>query len=264
MAASFTTPSAAGPYEIHVPDAELDKLKQKLSLATFPDELVDTAGELGASLSEVKELAEYWRDGFDWRAQEAKLNQLPNFHRSIPVTGFGELDIHYLHQKSSSPSAIPLLFVHGWPGNYLEVTKLLPHLGDEMNGVAFDVVAPSLPNYGWSEGVKQKGFGLKQYATCFDQLMRDLGYERYVTQGGDWGMMITRTMGLLFPERVLASHINMVRGAVSRQSFLPHTLRRCLLTYRHTAAKIHLPTPARRPTRPHALHIRRPCRLRPQ
>lgn len=206
-------------YEIHIPDAEIDKLKQKLALATFPDELEDSGWDLGAPLSEVRRLAEYWQDSFDWRAEEAKLNALPNFHRKVPIDGFGALDIHYLHQKAGKTSdarvVVPLLFVHGWPGSYLEVTKLLPHLAEEMNGVAFDVVAPSLPNFGWSEGVKKKGFGLKQYASCFDRLMRDLGYERYVTQGGDWGTMITRTMGLLFPERVLASHINMVRGAVS-------------------------------------------------
>lgn len=205
----------ASPYQVHVPDADLQNLKQKLELATFPDELEDSDWDYGAPLSDVKRLTEYWRDTFDWRAQEAKLNELPSFHRPIAIKGFGELDIHYLHQKSGAPNAIPLLFVHGWPGNYLEVSKMLPLLKDEANGVAFDVVAPSLPNYGWSEGTKKKGFGLRQYAECFDRLMRDLGYERYVTQGGDWGMMITRTMGLLFPERVLASHINMVRGAVS-------------------------------------------------
>lgn len=209
-------------FEVRIPDADLNKLKQKLALATFPDELDDSGWDYGAPLSEVKRLAEYWQHDFDWRAQEARMNELPNYHRSIPVPGFGELDIHYLYQKSSSPRAIPLLFVHGWPGSYLEVTKLLPLLEKEGNGVAFDVVAPSLPNFGWSEGVRKKGFGLRQYATCFDRLMRDLGYERYVTQGGDWGMMITRTMGLLFPERVLASHINMVRGAVSRPLHLRH------------------------------------------
>lgn len=208
-------------YNIHVPDSQLETLQKKLELATFPDELEDSGWNLGSPLADVKRLAEYWRNGFDWRAQEAKMNELPNFHRTVPVDGFGELDIHYLHQRSSNPNAIPLLFVHGWPGNFLEVTKLLPLLQNEENGVAFDVVAPSLPNYGWSEGVKTTGFGLKQYAMCFDRLMQDLGYAKYVTQGGDWGMMITRTMGLLFPDRVLASHINMVRGAVRSTHPLP-------------------------------------------
>lgn len=115
-------------------------------------------------MTEVKRLATYWQNGFDWREQEIKLNALPNFHESIKVDGFGELDIHYLYKPSESSDAIPLLFCHGWPGNYVEVTKILDVLNQSSNGVSFHVVAPSLPNFGWSEGVKQKGFGLKQYA----------------------------------------------------------------------------------------------------
>lgn len=207
-------------YTVSVPQEQIDRLKQKLELSTLPDELEDSAWDYGAPLSEVTRLATVWQHTFDWRAQETKLNELPNYHRSVRVPGFDDLDIHYLHQPSPSPSAIPLLFVHGWPGSYLEVSKLLPLLQSSENGVAFHVVAPSLPNFGWSQGVGKKGFGLRQYAECLDGLMRAMGYERYVTQGGDWGMMITRTMGLLFPERVKASHINMVRGAVSRPQ--PH------------------------------------------
>lgn len=205
-------------YQVAVPDSKLDALKQKLSLSTFPDELDDSAWDMGATLEDVKRLAAYWENGFDWRAQEAKLNELPNYHEPIAVDGFGELDIHYLHQPSTSPDAIPLLFVHGWPGSYLEVTKLLSALQQSGNGVAFHVVAPSLPNFAWSEGVKKRGFGLRQYATTLHQLMLKLGYSKYVTQGGDWGTMVTRTIGLLFPESCVASHINMVRGAVSTPS----------------------------------------------
>ena len=137
---------------------------------------------------------------------------LPNFHQPVSVDGFPELDIHFVHQKSQSLDAIPLLFVHGWPGSYIEVMKILPALQQSTNGVSFHVVAPSLPNYGWSEVVKQKGFGLRQYATTCHRLMQSLGYNKYVTQGGDWGFMITRIVGLLFPESCLASHVNMVRA----------------------------------------------------
>lgn len=119
------------------------------------------------------------------RLQEAKLNELPNFHRSVKVEGFVDLDIHYLHQPSESPDAIPLLFVHGWPGSYIEVAKMLEPLRNGSNGVAFHVVAPSLPNFGWSQGVRKRGFGLAQYAETCDQLMQSLGYSQYVTQGGD-------------------------------------------------------------------------------
>ena len=161
-------------------------------------------------------MAKYWEEQFDWRAQETKLNEFPNFHRPIKVKGFGELDVHYLHQPSESQGAIPLLFVHGWPGSYLEITKMLPQLKQSTNGVAFHVVAPSLPNFGWSEGVKKTGFGLAQYAETCDQLMQSLGYNKYVTQGGDWGFYITRAVGLRYPERCMASHINMIRASAPR------------------------------------------------
>jgi pimeloyl-ACP methyl ester carboxylesterase len=168
--------------------------------------------DYGAPLSDIKRLTNYWQNGFGWRAQESKLNELPNYHRKLKADGFPELDIHYIHQPSQSAEAIPLLFVHGWPGSYIEVSKLLPALRQTVNGVSFHVVAPSLPNYGWSEGVKQKGFGLKEYATICHRLMLSLGYNKYATQGGDWGYMITRTIGFLFPENCLASHINMIRS----------------------------------------------------
>lgn len=172
--------------------------------------------------SDVKRLATYWRKSFDWRAQEVKLNDLPNYHTGIRVDGFGELDIHFLHQPSENPDAIPLLFVHGWPGSYIEVTKLLPQLRQSNQGVSFHVVAPSLPHFGWSEGVKKTGFGLAQYAEVCDKLMQSLGYNTYVTQGGDWGFYITRAIGLRYPQRCLASHINMIRA--SQPTFSKHPL----------------------------------------
>lgn len=155
----------------------------------------------------MKRLAKAW-EAFDWRKAETKLNQLPNFHRSISVQGYDDLDIHYIHQKSSTPDAIPLLFVHGWPGSYIEVTKLLPELVKSENEVSFDVVAPSLPNFGWSQGPRKRGFAIKQYAETCHKLMLSLGYERYVTQAGDWGWAVTRGIGLLYPEACLASHLN--------------------------------------------------------
>jgi pimeloyl-ACP methyl ester carboxylesterase len=209
-------------YEIHVPDSQLSQLQQKLENATFPDELSGASWDYGAPLSEIKRLAAHWTTTYDWRAQETKLNTLPQYHRSIKADNFEALDIHYIHQTSPAPNAIPLLFVHGWPGSYLEVLKILPALQLEMNGVAFHVVAPSLPNFGWSEGPKRRGFALREYAQTCHRLMQALGYDRYVTQGGDWGFMITRTMGLLYPEAVLASHVNMVRA--NPPSFVKHPL----------------------------------------
>ena len=203
------------PYMVHVPDEKIDALKQKLALTSFPDELDGTGWDYGAPLAEVKRLTTYWRDRYDWRKHEARINELPNFHTHIQVPGFEALDIHFVHQRSANKNAIPLLFVHGWPGSFLEVTKILPLLTNpspDHNAPTFHVVAPSIPNFGFSAGTKRKGFGLKQYAETCQALMQRLGYRQYVTQGGDWGTMITRIMGLLFPDSVRASHINLVRG----------------------------------------------------
>ncbi|GAB7361114.1 hypothetical protein MBLNU230_g1151t1 [Neophaeotheca triangularis] len=209
-------------YEIAVPESKLQALREKLQVATFPDELDGAAWDYGAPLKDVKRLAEYWKDGFDWRAHEAKLNELPNYHQPVKVDGFDELDIHYIHQPSDSSDAIPLLFAHGWPGSYLEVTKMLAALKQSNNGVAFHVVAPSLPNFGWSEGPKKTGFNLAKYAECLHKLMQHLGYKQYVTQGGDWGFYITRAIGLLYPESCLASHVNMIRA--SQPTWTSHPL----------------------------------------
>ncbi|KAJ8206815.1 hypothetical protein LV164_004898 [Aspergillus fumigatus] len=172
------------PFTISIPDSQLDLLHQKLQAATFPDELDAAGWDLGVPLDEIKRLTAYWRDGFDWRAKEKELNgKLHQFMVSVSVSGFVQLDIHCVHQRSPMPGAIPLLFLHGWPGSFLEAVKLIPLLtkGDE-NQPAFDLVVPSLPNFGFSQGVKQRGFGLAQYAEAMHSLMLNLGYEKYAHQ----------------------------------------------------------------------------------
>ncbi|KAH0366314.1 alpha/beta-hydrolase, partial [Aureobasidium melanogenum] len=199
-------------YRINVDESRLEDLKKRLDLASFPDEIEDGGWSYGSPLADVKRLASYWRNEYDWRKVEAQLNELPNFETTVTVDGFGDIELHFLHQPSSAPDAVPLLFVHGWPGSYLEVSKMLAALSTSANAVSFHVVAPSLPNFGWSAGVKKKGFALGQYAEACHRLMQSLGYDKYVTQGGDWGMYITRACGFLFPESCLASHITMVRA----------------------------------------------------
>ncbi|KAH1912032.1 hypothetical protein KXW12_000381 [Aspergillus fumigatus] len=198
------------PFTISIPDSQLDLLHQKLQAATFPDELDAAGWDLGVPLDEIKRLTAYWRDGFDWRAKEKELNgKLHQFMVSVSVSGFVQLDIHCVHQRSPMPGAIPLLFLHGWPGSFLEAVKLIPLLtkGDE-NQPAFDLVVPSLPNFGFSQGVKQRGFGLAQYAEAMHSLMLNLGYEKYVIQGGDWGSIIARVMATLYPQHIKAVHLN--------------------------------------------------------
>jgi hypothetical protein len=169
------------PYKISIPDSSLSQLKSKLSATAFPASVdFSDSWDYGTPLSDIKRLATYWRDSFDWRAQEKYLNdKLPQYTTTVEVEGFGALNIHFVYQKGNGKKNIPLLFCHGWPGSFLEVMKILPLLTQgNGDGVSFDVVAPSLPNFGFSEGVK-KGFGTPQYAEAIHKVMLNLGYEKY-------------------------------------------------------------------------------------
>ncbi|KAF8846591.1 alpha/beta-hydrolase [Acephala macrosclerotiorum] len=201
------------PYRIEVPEERLVKLKQKLQLVDFPEELEDAEWTYGSPLRDVKELTQYWLEKFDWRGAEEKLNEQPHFCTEITVEGFNPLDIHFIHQKSKVEGAIPLLFVHGWPGSFIEVTKMLPLLKGGDGKQAFHVVAPSLPNYGFSSRVTKKGFGLAQHAEVCHKLMLQLGYGEYMTQGGDFGALITRVMASKYPQHCKACHLNFIMAS---------------------------------------------------
>ncbi|KAK7685017.1 hypothetical protein QCA50_011852 [Cerrena zonata] len=200
------------PFRIAVPDSELELLRHKLLLTRFPDELENVGRLHGASLTDIKRLAQRWSSGFDWRTQEAKLNEeLPQYTRDIDVDGFGTLNIHYVHKRSTVSCAIPLLFVHGWPGSFIEVRKLLPILvSTTSDHPSFHVVALSLPGFGFSEGFKQQGFRFAQYAEIANKLMLSLGYDEYVIQGGDWGYFIAKKTASMYGKtHVKAWHTNM-------------------------------------------------------
>ncbi|OAG44620.1 hypothetical protein AYO21_01110 [Fonsecaea monophora] len=218
------------PYKINIPDEKIQRLKQQLALADFPDELPDVKPwSRGTPLADLKRLAAYWQDGFDWRKQEAKLNELPQFMTQIDVDGFGTYDIHFVHQQSPVRNAIPLLFCHGWPGSFAEVTKILPLL---INGggdaPSFHVVVPSMVDYGFSSAAKKANFQFEQHAEVAHKLMLKLGYKEYgkpipkiraentvidspskVSQGGDLGYFVTRFLAMLYPESCKAQHVNM-------------------------------------------------------
>jgi len=191
------------PFKISVSDEKITQLKAKLDAVTFPDELEDAGWAYGAPLTDIKRIVARWQNGFDWRAQEKMLNdELPQFTRDINVDGFGTLNIHYVHQKSQVVDAIPLLFVHGWPGSFLEVRKILPLLtAASSEHPSFNVVAMSLPGYAFSEGPKKKGFAGTQYAEVGNKLMLALGYNEYVTQGGDWGYFVTRKIATIYGDK---------------------------------------------------------------
>ncbi|KAF6755756.1 Alpha/Beta hydrolase protein [Ephemerocybe angulata] len=176
------------PYTINVTEEELGLLKKKLELLT------DAGSDYGAPLVDIEKLVARWKGGYDWKKHEAILNaELPQFTRMIAIDGFGELDIHYVHKQSEVKSAIPLLFVHGWPGSFIEVRKILPLLiAPSEEHPSFHVVAFSLPGFGFSSNPTKRGFSLDQYAEVGYKLMLALGYNEYVTQGGDWGYHILR------------------------------------------------------------------------
>lgn len=217
-------------YQIAVPDAKLEHLRRRLELTTLPDELEDSGWDLGAPLADIKRLHSYWLNGYSWRDHERDINSsLPQYTTPIPTSEHGTLNTHFVHARSSNPDAIPLIFVHGWPGSFLEVKKILQPLLE--GSPAFHVIAPSLPGYGFSEGAKKKGFALRQCAEVCHRLMLKLGYSQYVTQGGDWGSFVTRMMGIDYPEHCKASHLNMVVPKMPSISSNPLVLLQTLLPW---------------------------------
>ncbi|CCM06512.1 uncharacterized protein FIBRA_08784 [Fibroporia radiculosa] len=197
-------------FTLSVPEGDIDLLKKKLELTRFPDELGGAGWDYGVPLADVQRLVVRWKEHFNWRDAEAKINKIPQFMRDIEVEGFGSLNIHYVHQKSEVKNAVPLLFLHGWPGHFLEVQKLLPILtAASPDHPSFHVVAPSLPGYGFSEAPAKPGFCGAQYAKVANKLMIALGYKEYVVQGGDWGSFIARTLAHMYGHKsVKAWHTN--------------------------------------------------------
>ena len=175
-------------FAVSFPEAHVTDLKERLARTAYPDELGNAGWDMGTPLSDVQRICEHWRTCFNWKEAEARLNELPQFTTPIQCDGFEELSIHFVHVRSQSDSAIPLLFSHGWPGSFIEVSKVASYLTESQdNRPAFHVVAPSLPNFGFSQGTKKRGFAIEQYAETCHKLMLRLGYEQYATQGGKHG-----------------------------------------------------------------------------
>ncbi|KAF8857344.1 alpha/beta-hydrolase, partial [Acephala macrosclerotiorum] len=198
------------PFRIAVPEERLARLKQKLALSDFPDEVLEAEPwQRGTPSSDIKRLAQYWENGFDWRAVEAKLNLFPQYTTSVEVEDFGTYDVHFIHQLGPNPNAIPLLFLHGWPGSFIEVTKVLPQLVQGANDFpSFHVVAPSLIGFGFSSA-SRPGFNVDQHAEAYHHLMLSLGYTQYVVQGGDFGCLIARFIASKYGHKhCKAHHIN--------------------------------------------------------
>jgi microsomal epoxide hydrolase len=195
---------------IEVPEEVLDDLRRRLAAARFPDQIPGSGWSYGTDGAYLRELCSYWRDKFDWRAQEALLNRFEHYHTSID----GQ-KLHFVHARSKLPGALPLVITHGWPGSVFEFHKIIgplvdpvAHGGSERD--AFHVVCPSIPGYGFSGPTHESGWDVRRVAESFAKLMARLGYTRYGAQGGDWGAIITTQLALVDPEHVAGIHLNMV------------------------------------------------------
>jgi pimeloyl-ACP methyl ester carboxylesterase len=199
------------PFALNVPDEAISDLRERLARTRLPDQAPDAPWAYGTDVDYMRELVEYWRTEFDWRAQEARLNAFPQY--KIPLHG---IDLHFLHVPGQGPNPCPLLLLHGWPGSVYEFLELIPRLTDPARfggdpADAFTVVAPSLPGYGLSFRPGQKRFSAEAIADCVADLMTEvLGYPRFAAQGGDWGAFVTSRIGFAHPARLIGIHLNLL------------------------------------------------------
>jgi pimeloyl-ACP methyl ester carboxylesterase len=197
------------PFHVSIPQAALDDLKKRIAATRWPDKETVADASQGAQLARLQELVRYWGSGYDWRKCEAKLNALPQF-----TTNIDGLDIHFIHVRSRHKNALPVIVTHGWPGSVIEQLKIIGPLTDPTahGGSAedaFDVVIPSVPGYGFSGKPTGTGWDPERIARAWAELMKRLGYTRYVAQGGDWGSPISSAMARQAAAGLLGIHINL-------------------------------------------------------
>jgi microsomal epoxide hydrolase len=201
--------TAPTPFRLHVDEGVLTDLRRRLTATRWPDQVPGSGWSLGTNLDYMRELVAYWAEGFDWRAQEAELNQFDQYKVAL-----GDVDLHFIHQVGVGPDPTPLLLVHGWPGSVWEFHDLIPRLTDPARfggnaDDAFTVVAPSLPGYTLSFAPGQRRFDVVAMADLFALLMTDvLGYERFGAQAGDWGGYVISRLAATYSERMLGIHLN--------------------------------------------------------
>ena len=190
--------TALRPYRVEIPQADLDDLRDRLARTRWTSVVDGADGEYGTALSRVRRLAEYWRDGFDWRAFEARLNAHPQF-----LTEIDGQDIHFLNVKSDAPNGTALLLTHGWPGSQAEYLDVI----EPLTAAGYDLVIPSIPGYGFAGPTTEKGWNLHRTARAWVELMARLGYERYGAVGNDGGSMISPEVGRLDPDHCVGVHV---------------------------------------------------------
>jgi pimeloyl-ACP methyl ester carboxylesterase len=194
------------PFDISVPQETLDDLRKRLARTRFPDEVSSAGWDYGTSLNYLEKLVGYWRDGFDWREQEEKLNRFAHFHAEV-----GGVGIHFIHERGKGPNPLPLVLTHGWPSTFYEFLEVIPllsdpesHAGDPAD--AFDVVVPSLLGYGFSDRPKEPSFS-RRIPGLWVRLMEELGYPRFAAHGVDVGASVANLLGLQYPERLVGIHV---------------------------------------------------------
>jgi pimeloyl-ACP methyl ester carboxylesterase len=231
MSSTLETAIDIRPFHVDVPDEALEDLRRRIAATNWPEKETVADQSQGIPLAMIQELARHWATDYDWRKCEARLNAYPHF-----VTEIDGLDIHFVHVRSRHEHALPLVINHGWPGSIIEQLKLVDRLTDPTAGGAsesdaFHVVIPSMPGYGFSGKPTSTGWGPERMGRAWAELMKRLGYTRYVAQGGDWGAFVVDQMGLQAPEGLLAIHTNMpavvpadVDNAVQRGDPLPSDL----------------------------------------
>ncbi|MGE3507804.1 MAG: epoxide hydrolase family protein [Vicinamibacterales bacterium] len=209
------------PFTIHVPDAVLTDLKERLKRARFADEFPAAGWDYGTNLTYIRGLLTYWRDQYDWRAQERRLNRFSQF-----TTNIGGLDIHFIHQKSNVPNATPLLLLNGWPSSPIEYAKVIEPLTDPVKfgghtSDAFHVIVPSMPGYGFSDKPREPGYNPEKMAQVWASLMTRLGYSRYVVHGSDWGVSVATWLALDDSAHIAGLHLAGCPGAMIGQPAPP-------------------------------------------
>ena len=194
-------PSRPRPFRLETPDSALADLRERLARTRFPDEPPLAPWSTGTSLAYLKELLSYWQAGFDWRAQEARINRWPQY--KVAMRG---IDLHFIHAPGKGENPTPLLLLHGWPGSIVEFGELIPRLTER-----FTVVAPSLPGFTLSFTPGQPRFGTEEMADLFAELMTEvLGYQRFAAQGGDWGAFIASRLGYAHADKLIGIHLNLL------------------------------------------------------
>jgi microsomal epoxide hydrolase len=199
------------PFTLRVPEEAIADLRDRLARSRLPDQAPADPWAYGTDVGYLRQLVEYWRSTFDWRAEEARLNAFPQF--KVPLGG---IDLHFLHVPGKGPAPCPLLLLHGWPGSVFEFLELIPRLTDPASfggdpADAFTVVAPSLPGYGLSFKPGQPRFGIEDIADCVAELMHGaLGYTSFAVQGGDWGAITAARLGYAHPQKLIGIHLNLL------------------------------------------------------